>query len=986
MTYYAGKLAVQIGADTNEGERKIRGFVEKQAGVLEKGFGGMAAAVGLGITAAVVRRAGEAVVGVSKLAEANRAVESSFEGLATQAGASSEQMLDALDTAAAGTISDYDLMLSANKAMQLGVADSAQEMADLMEMARTRGQSMGLTAQQAFGDIVTGLGRGSALILDNLGIVVDLESAYSSYATQLGKTAESLTEAEKKQALINETMRQSATAGIEPLASNFERMDAAMANLKVSMGDLFGPAVTAAVNAVTQVVDKIDETAESFANPVSLPLETQMEDAVGAVSRLREEWAALQATMSEQELDDAYYLSDLMLYDPIAFGNLGRAADETILKLAELEQAEARLVNVQSNLEAAQWSAGENVRLQNEAAAADAVAVSYEFARLEWDKTVAAWERGGDQFEATYGRIEQMVQDMAMDLLPDMGPQVFGMEDAWAEQFKTQFDNLIGYSDNERLAIIAQNMRQVAGATREAGDAAADAGPSVSSLQAQLDRMAMAGAQELFEAIGPGAWDAFGQMEAAAQAAYDTWIQKTGNAEIAQYMAANAVSDLSMRLAAINGARLDEVGVSAGIAATALATAARQAEWLNNALNQGVSSLQGMYMGALDVYSRDEAMAREEATTQGLEMYLSMLSERGASERELAYAEREYTNWVQEGITTERTAQAEQRQMTTAVSGTGKAAQKATSGLRELEGMLGQVTGLFDPSEVTQEDMDKSAAGMYKEKPDEYLRRLRDEMKNGKDWEGVDVETAAEAIGWTPEAARANAEMFLNEFTAAWANSSLFADPANIDKFLNVEAVQAQLEQQLKGAEGEKNLKALFGIGDEADVTAIAALGLQVQDGLSGWLAENGLTDAGAAMAAELGKGVTTASDVLGSGITDGFGTFIGSADGQSALHALGVRSARAYAKGIADGLPGELPGQLPNDSTGGATGGTSGGAAAQGELPTTRPRSGGVQAEGVSLGHGQANVNFYDTIVQAPIDIAMLANAVAKRLKQRRA
>ena len=41
-------------------------------------------------------------------------------------------------------ISDADLILSANKAMLLGVADSADEMASLLEMARARGQAMGL--------------------------------------------------------------------------------------------------------------------------------------------------------------------------------------------------------------------------------------------------------------------------------------------------------------------------------------------------------------------------------------------------------------------------------------------------------------------------------------------------------------------------------------------------------------------------------------------------------------------------------------------------------------------------------------------------------------------------------------------------------------------------------------------------------------------------------------------------------------------------
>lgn len=59
---------------------------------------------------------------------------------------------------------------------------------------------------EALDDIVTGLGRGSAMILDNLGIVVNQKEAQEEYAASLGKTVEQLSEAEKKQALINKVV------------------------------------------------------------------------------------------------------------------------------------------------------------------------------------------------------------------------------------------------------------------------------------------------------------------------------------------------------------------------------------------------------------------------------------------------------------------------------------------------------------------------------------------------------------------------------------------------------------------------------------------------------------------------------------------------------------------------------------------------------------------------------------------------------------
>lgn len=151
-------------------------------------------------------------VEAAKMATENKKIEASFRELATGVGQSADVILDAMKNASDGAISEYDLMLSANRAMMLGVADTADEMTNLLDIALARGQAMGLSTSQAFNDIVTGLGRGSALILDNLGIVIDLDMAYSEYAASLGKAADQLTDVEKKQATVNRVMAEAAEA------------------------------------------------------------------------------------------------------------------------------------------------------------------------------------------------------------------------------------------------------------------------------------------------------------------------------------------------------------------------------------------------------------------------------------------------------------------------------------------------------------------------------------------------------------------------------------------------------------------------------------------------------------------------------------------------------------------------------------------------------------------------------------------------------
>jgi len=116
-------------------------------------------------------------------------------------GKTADILLTDLKIASRSMVSDFQLMASANKALQLGISQS--QLPALMEVARVRAKVMGLTVTQAFNDITTGIGRQSKLILDNLGIIVSLQTAYENYAEELGKTVDQLDEFEKKAALTN---------------------------------------------------------------------------------------------------------------------------------------------------------------------------------------------------------------------------------------------------------------------------------------------------------------------------------------------------------------------------------------------------------------------------------------------------------------------------------------------------------------------------------------------------------------------------------------------------------------------------------------------------------------------------------------------------------------------------------------------------------------------------------------------------------------
>lgn len=294
----------------DKASQKIDG-VSKSAGGLGKA--GAAAAIGvgaLGAAFAALQTAG-AVVDMVKAADSAQRLETSFERLAESAESSASDMLGAMKRMSGGAISETDLILSANKAMMLGVADSADELSQLMEVAIERGAAMGLSAEQAFNDLVTGIGRMSPLILDNLGIVTGGEAVFEAYASSIGKTADALSDAEKKQALFN-VVAKDTDGTLDVTVSSFERLDVAVSEAKIALGELFAPAVIAgaealvtAIDTVTEDIEQMQETARQndtaiLANSIAL-LEAEVVRASAAMNAAAEGTAAYYVAQDQLE-------------------------------------------------------------------------------------------------------------------------------------------------------------------------------------------------------------------------------------------------------------------------------------------------------------------------------------------------------------------------------------------------------------------------------------------------------------------------------------------------------------------------------------------------------------------------------------------------------------------------------------------------------------------------------------------------------------
>jgi len=189
-------------------------------------LGGLAGAISI---RAVAQTAAE----LGKLGAETARLRQSFESLA---GSQADEMLLSLQEASRGTIDDMNLMLSANRAMMLGVTSNTEEMVRLLEVAMVRGRAMGLSTQQAFNDLVTGIGRASPMILDNLGIITGGQKTFDDYAASIGKAADELTDIEKRQALLNKVLSETTGQALPDAMENIERYGAQLQRLKAAFG------------------------------------------------------------------------------------------------------------------------------------------------------------------------------------------------------------------------------------------------------------------------------------------------------------------------------------------------------------------------------------------------------------------------------------------------------------------------------------------------------------------------------------------------------------------------------------------------------------------------------------------------------------------------------------------------------------------------------------------------------------------------------
>ncbi len=190
------------------------------------------------------------------------AMETAFNTLSGATGDSTLSM-QKLEESTNGTMNQFDLFKQANNAMILGVADNSDTMAEMFDIAQRLGRALGQDTTSSVESLITGIGRQSRLMLDNIGIIVKSEEAYDNYAEKLNTTADKLTDSQKKQAFLEATMESArakvATLGEENLTARdkMDQLSTASSNLATTIGKQLSPSFGNLSSSTAKVINNL---------------------------------------------------------------------------------------------------------------------------------------------------------------------------------------------------------------------------------------------------------------------------------------------------------------------------------------------------------------------------------------------------------------------------------------------------------------------------------------------------------------------------------------------------------------------------------------------------------------------------------------------------------------------------------------------------------------------------------------------------------
>lgn len=284
--------SVQGMAAQVDGLRNVGQAAGEATGGLGQFAQSIASGLGIGIGINLVQSLASGLRDVAQLGAQLSPLQTAFTTLSGGAAAA-ELKLDALRGATKGLASDLELMQAANKGALLGLDAMGIDMAELSEVATRLGRAMGQDTAKSVDDLTTALARQSPMILDNLGIKLNLTEATERYARSLGLSSDALTDEQKKLAFASAAMEAARAKAAElgdislTVADQVSRIGTSLENVVAHMGAA-GNESGLLSTSLGIIADRLDEGIVLFGT-----MTERLGDAVPLIGRVSEAFGGL---------------------------------------------------------------------------------------------------------------------------------------------------------------------------------------------------------------------------------------------------------------------------------------------------------------------------------------------------------------------------------------------------------------------------------------------------------------------------------------------------------------------------------------------------------------------------------------------------------------------------------------------------------------------------------------------------------------------
>lgn len=349
-----GTLTAHIGADTrglqtglSRAEAQLNGFSRSTTAMLGRVGAAFASAFAASKIAGVVKNVTMVAARVEELGvvleNTGRASNYSAQYLAQE-----EQKIEALG-----------ITTEASRTLLIRLMQSQLDVADAAKIVRAA-QDLAVIAQmdssQATETLTYAIAAQQPILLKQFGIVTDLTEIYGSYAKTIGKSAQDLTDVEKRQATMNVVMEQAARvagtyeAAMETAGKQYRSLNRYTQEAAVAVGNHFLPALSLAVHATENFMKAVTALASPLQTSIASIMKQrgvfdESEGSINAVIARYEELKNETARTADEQNEYNRIMKKILSIMPSViveydrYGNMLRLNEESLRKNLSAERA-----------------------------------------------------------------------------------------------------------------------------------------------------------------------------------------------------------------------------------------------------------------------------------------------------------------------------------------------------------------------------------------------------------------------------------------------------------------------------------------------------------------------------------------------------------------------------------------------------------------------------------------------------------------------